>query len=391
MKHLYNLIVLMLITSMTVSAQKQNKFSKIFDTDKSTTMIINCDDSSIAIEPSTDGKVHINYNFEFERYSVKEMKKELSKINVGATVFNNNITLNANKLRGEHATSVYKGNGSLFMNIGGLVGFKNSKPKDSIIRKTKDSLIKEITKEPLKKELLYFGDRFKIKEKNGKIKNFRKGNVKIFRSTFIVKIPPYIKLVINGKNAIVNLNGDIINELNVNIKKGVFSAKKMMNHYNKIKVDDIIFKAEYAIGGDYTLNNVKSGKIGVVNGIDLNSEFSKIEIGEIQKGVKLTDFNSEYWIYNFSNNFERFDMFSEYSKIHHFSPETNYSMRAYGHNTINYIGKHKIEMQPNRKGEKFNMMERKSKANEASSGHINFDIIHGIIYTYSDTFTPNKN
>jgi len=390
MKQLFSFTVLMLITSMTVNAQKENVYSKTFDTDKATTMIINLDNTTISIEPSKDGKVHLSSMFEFQGYSKKERKEALSKISLDAVIFENNITLTANKLRGEHTTYSYKGEGSLFVD-NQLFDFSNEKRLDSIVRKSKDSLIKEITKKSHKKKYDFKNYRFKIKDKDGKIKNFKKEDVKVFISTFIVKIPPYVKLIINGKEAIINFKGDVINELNINNKKGIFSAQKLLNINNKIKIDDAIFKVEYLIGGDYTLNNIRNSKVGVVNSVSLYSEFSKIEIGEIQEKVKITDFNSEYWIYNFSNDFERFDVFSEYSKIHHFTPETDYSMRAFGHNTINYIGKHKIEMQPNREGEKFNMMERKRKNDGKYAGAINFDIIHGIIYTYNDAFTPNKN
>ena len=48
-------------------------------------------------------------------------------------------------------------------------------------------------------------------------------------------------------------------------------------------------------------------------------------------------------------------------------------------------------MQPNKKGEKFNMMEKKAKNKKTSSGHIDFDIIHGIVYSHNDSIkTINK-
>jgi hypothetical protein len=67
-------------------------------------------------------------------------------------------------------------------------------------------------------------------------------------------------------------------------------------------------------------------------------------------------------------------------------------MKVMGNNTKSMYGKDLvIEMQPARKGVKHYMMERKAKGEGHFAGAINFDIIHGIIYNYNDTFKPSKN
>jgi hypothetical protein len=67
-------------------------------------------------------------------------------------------------------------------------------------------------------------------------------------------------------------------------------------------------------------------------------------------------------------------------------------MKFMGNNTKSMYGDDLvIEMQPTSKGEKYNMMERKAKGEGHFAGAINFDIIHGIIYNYNDTFKPSKN
>jgi hypothetical protein len=166
-----------------------------------------------------------------------------------------------------------------------------------------------------------------------------------------------------------------------------------MNEYNLFKIENANLRAEGIVGGSYDFNNISKGLIGSLQNAKITSEFSKIQIGELKEKVSITDFNSEYFFYNWDPNFKRFDLFSEYSKIHLFYPEDNdFSMKVMGNNTKSMYGnKYEVNMQPTSKGEKFNMMERKAKGEGHFSGAINFDIIHGIIYNYNDTFTSSKN
>ena len=61
MKLQFKLIIMMLITSLSVQAQTEKVYSKTFETDKSTTAIFNLENTTVAIEESTDGKVHFDY------------------------------------------------------------------------------------------------------------------------------------------------------------------------------------------------------------------------------------------------------------------------------------------------------------------------------------------
>ena len=181
------------------------------------------------------------------------------------------------------------------------------------------------------------------------------------------------------------------NKLSVDLKKGFLKAKMLSSDYNKVKIQNADFKVNGIVGGNYDFINVASGLIGSVDQVIINSELSKIQIGEIRKNNLITDFNSEYWFYNWSNDFELFDLYSQYSTIHYFYPELDYSLKVVGSNTVNYIGKTKITMQPTKDEEKFKMMERKVRGEGVFSGAINFDIVHGVIYSYNDSFIKNKN
>ncbi len=382
----------MLITSLSVFAQRETVYSEQFSADKNTTAIFNLENTTVSIETSTDGKVHFDYTLEFDGYSKKDIEEKLENIKVKATKFDNHITLVSNSVTQiSTVTYAYDSPNGLVLDYDG-----SQKATDSIVRKSKDSIIDEIRYNnfgKIKAPFKYFNDRFKTKDEDGKLKNVRKGNIKILRSQFVIKIPPYLKLKINGKDAQITLRDDSMNEVSVVLKRGYFYAKQLINEYNLFKIENANLRAEGIVGGSYDFNNISKGLIGSLQNVKITSEFSKIQIGELKEKVSITDFNSEYFFYNWNSDFKRFDLFSEYSKIHLFYPKDNdFSMKVMGNNTKSMHGKKfEVNMQPTSRGEKFNMMERKAKGEGHFSGAINFDIIHGIIYNYNDTFTPSKN
>jgi hypothetical protein len=382
MKTLFKTLLLVFITSASGYAQRHRIIDKSFEVDRNTSIVINLDNIVVAIEESTDGKVHFDYVMEFDGFSKKKIQEFIDNIEVNVDNSDNRVTLTAasksmvdseiiifDPPRGITITDVY------------------FKPKiDSIIRKTKDFLIKEIrlnNRTRLKDPLKFVTGRFKMVKENGKLTNFTKGSSNLLRSEFVIKLPPFVKLTMNSKNSSIFFRNDMQNELSITSKQGSLKLKSLENKYNKIKIDDASFEAESIIGGDYTLKNVKTGKIGSIQNVKIISEFSKIEIGEIDKESTITDFNSEYWFYNWSDDFNRFNLYSEYSKIHLFYPKANHSMKVIGNNTKHIIReKFTTELQPTSKSEKYTMMIKDAKPDKAITGDIFFDIVHGIIYAH---------
>lgn len=387
----FKISMLMLITSVSIFAQKKTVYSQSFSADKNTTAIFNLENTTVEIVESTDGKVHFDYILEFDGYSQKEMREQLEKIKVEAVKFDNHINLVSNSVtKISDVTFAFDSPNGLILD-----DVDWQKDTNSIVRKSRDSIIEEIRYNAfgkIKAPFKYFSDRFKTKDENGKIENIRKLDIKILRSQFVIKIPPYLKLKVNGKDTQITMRDDSENELSVVLKRGYFYAKQLHNEYNVFKLENANLRVEAIDGGTYSFNNISKGLVGSLQNVKIASEFSEIQIGELKEKVSITDFNSEYFFYNWDTDFKRFDLFSEYSKIHLFYPEDNdFSMKVMGNNTKSMYGKDLvIEMQPTSKGEKFNMMERKAKGEGHFSGAINFDIIHGIIYNYNDSFIKSK-
>ncbi|BAO76707.1 hypothetical protein WPG_2477 [Winogradskyella sp. PG-2] len=383
----------MLITSVMSYGQRHQVLKKSVEVDKNTSVVLNFQNIYLAIEESTDGKIHFDYAMEFEGYSKKEIQKKLNELVAEVSSSDNHVTLKAKSIN--QITFSYfelKSDHGLYIE-GDFFDMK----KDSVIRKSKDSLLGQIknnnrtkwSKNPLE----YINGRFKKMDKDGKLSNIRKGNVDIMRSQFVIKVPPFVKLNINAQNSGVHFRIDMQNELSISIKEGTLKTKALMNTYNVIRIDNANFEAEAISGGAYNFKNVKNGKIGSVQQVKIDSEFSKLEIGEIGKNISITDFNSEYWFYNWSDFFDRFNLYSEYSKIHFWYPRKNHSIKVIGNNTINLLGNNKFEinMQPTSKGEKYTMMTKEPNPGETLSGRVFFDIVHGIIYSHNDSIKKINN
>jgi hypothetical protein len=387
MKQTFKLLVLMLITSLTSQAQKHQIYNKSFDVNEQTTAIFNLENTTVSIEESTDNKIHLDYTIEFKNYKKKEINKILEAIKAEVNLFENHLTLTT-------SSNTNVADITFFNTKNGLVikeeYFKSSNPLGVIVQKSKDSIINKINENPRIDWSKNFSDIFKTIDKKGKERNIRNKNLKMMWTKFTIKIPSYLKLTISGNESQITLRSSFSNELRVILKKGYFKAKQLNNAHNKIKVENADFKVEEIIGGDYTLSNIRTGLIGSIENAKMTSEFSKIEIGEIGENVTITDFNSKLWFYNFSNNFERFVVFSEYSKIYLFYPKTDFSLTTFGHDTVHNSGDFKTVITPNRDNKKSKMMiiggYEKSNKNE-----IKIDIVHGIINLAEDSIKKINN
>ncbi|MBT8245671.1 hypothetical protein [Winogradskyella sp.] len=380
------ILLLIFITSVSAFAQRHRIIKKEFTVNKNTSIVLNLDNISVAFEESTDGKIHFDYVMEFDGYSKKKMQSLIDNVSVELNGSNDVVSLNA-KSKSRMYSEIYSVDSPHSITLNDVY----FKPKmDSVVRKSKDSLLKEIEFKNRPRHLSslkFMQDRFKVMKKDGKLKNLTKGSLKMLRSEFVIKLPPFVKLTINAKGTNLYFRNDIQNQLSITSKDGSVKAKAITNAYNKVKVKGANFDATNLIGGDYMFKNISKGKIGEMSNARINSEFSKIEIGEIGKQTQIIDFNSEYWFYNWSNNFERFNLYSEYSKIHLFYPKANHSMKMVGNNTKSLIGSNKFEvnMQPTKNGEKYTIMTKDVKDETKPINEIYFDIIHGIIYTHENS------
>ncbi|MCL6293591.1 hypothetical protein [Jejuia spongiicola] len=370
----FKLWLLMFLSSATLLAQKENIYSKNFKTDKNTTALLKLKGGTVKIESSPDENFYVEYNVVFDNYPKRKKKGIIEKIEIEAQMSDNHITLvDKSKIYFNARLNAMLGN--LYKKDTSIVKNHNKKSKQDLIEE-----IKEIrTPVSFYEELIKNSSRYSPKEKEELINKFNNRKKRSYNKSFIIKIPTNIELTIDAKNTIIRLTNNLENKLSVRLDGGKFIAKSLNNNSNVIKVKDALFLTENINGGEFALNNIKKGLIGSINNINLLAEFSNLEIGEVQQNNNFKGFSNDILIHNFSNNFNQFDLFLEYSKIHFFKLSHDYELNAIGYNTLvnidNIIGK--VAPQKSDKKEKFFVKERSGKG--LFSGIMNFDLTHSFI------------
>ena len=382
----FKIWMLMLITSVSVLAQKKVIFSESFTANNLITVILNLENTTVAIENSKDGEVYFDYVIEFSNYSKNDMQAFIDSIKVEAVKFENTIKLETSSIS-NISKIAYQLNSPFGLTLDDGV-FKFGKSNDSIHRKSKDSLILEIRDDDIKNTFL---KNLKLLNVKGEKEDIDFSKIKMYKSKFLIKLPDFVKIKITGRQAQITFLDNMTGEISLNLKKGSVKSQLLSNRFSKFQLDQAGFECEAISGGDFTFMNVTDGKIGAIKNTEITSEFSKIEIGEIQDRVSITDFNGEYYFYNWSEDFGRFDFFSEYSKLYLFYPEKHdYSFKVIGNNTVNHFDNLSVTMSPTKTKNKSNMMERKAKGVGHFSGAINMDMVRGILYTSNDIFIKSK-
>lgn len=366
----------MFLTSSTFLAQKQSVYSKTFEINENATAFLKLSDGSVdvEIELSTDGKFHVDYDIDFKEYPKRKRDDILENIKVEAKMIDNHIMLS------NESNSTYSSFSQKLLS--GLYKRKQAK-KTKYYQKSKDSLLKEIKENILPKsfyiDFIEKSGAWNEKQKKRSINKYNKRDKKRFQKRFTIKIPSNLKLKINAENTTVRINNNLSNQLSIRLDKGKIFVKSLKNKNNIIKIKDGVFIAEEIKGGKLTLDNVFKGQIGSLTNVNLDTEFSNLEIGEIKKNNHFKGFKNEIIFHNFSDNFDEFNFTSEYSKLHYFKTDNNFLLSANGYNTMVTIND-KIKKIANQKnGEKKIFFETKTNKN-GNSGKINLDIIHGFIY-----------
>lgn len=391
MKHQFKILSLLFFISLCSYSQIETEtiLSKVYATDKNTTLFINLQGETVTFVKSPDDKLYVDYNIDFKDFSDKKKKEIIDRVSIYTESVNNHITIkNAPK------TPSY-GRSFLLTN---WVYKKRDTLKKKIVQKSRDSLLNEIN--TIKTYTSFYVEYLKTKYKNDserREKLMRRYNrsserKKSHKKNFVIKLPKHISLEIIANGAILKFDDNFDNALSIRLKTGRFYANTLNNANNKIKIENAFVLVNKFHGGVLDFDDVFKSKIVSLKNVEIESELSNLEIGEVGKNVKITDYNSEYFFYNWAKDFTKFSLKSEYSKIHFFYPEANHSLEVVGFNTRNLVGDNEflVHMQPKSR-EKHRLMSKPAIPNEESSGHIDFDIVNGIIYSHNDEIkTINK-
>ncbi len=370
-RYIYSIIFLFAVTNF-FSQTKELVLKKSFETNVKTILNIDVDNVTIQFKESDDSKIRLDYSILFKKNSDEVIYRVFKDINA-------KVTKNENVINLEVKNSMYLGElHSLDVDMSSfkelLSGYFKKYKENKFAYKSKDSLLKEIHFS-LGTDMHDYIKRLKKKDPN---KNFGEGS-KRFEQKFIINVPKNLKLKIKSLHSRITFNYNINTPIKVSAFKTYFKFKKVVNNENKFDLSMGVFQAEKIAGGNFNFKDVNKVIIGSISNAKITTEISKVQIGEIGKGVDLNDFNSKLYFYNFDKNFSLFKLTGDYSKLHFYDKKNTVSLTAFGNTTAINFDAQKFSFEPRKEGTKFKMLEKKVKNKGNYFGHISLNITHGII------------
>lgn len=356
--------------------EKHTIYKESFTTDSKTTLFLDLGSNAVRFYKSKNDQVHISYTMEFNNYRKKNVKRWIDRANYTGEKTNNKITFstkstNSNQYR-EYRVEDY-------------LEKRLERNKDTVVtnktvyRKSVDSMYKEIKYSQRRRSRGSGDSRSEMTEAQRK-KLLKK--TKLMITTIDIYIPEDILVRANLEFASVYFYDTFNNPAIINAQNSKLKFKSIGNADNILNISKGYFDAEQVTAGTYNFVNTKAVQIGRINDAIVDSEFSKIEIGEIGKNVVLQDFNSTLWFYNFSKDFENFKMNTEYSKINLFYPQDiDYYIETYGKNTVHISNNIVVTSESNTTRTPSKML---SKGNVESANKIRINTSHGIVRLSDD-------
>jgi hypothetical protein len=370
--YIYSILFLLSI-NFSFSQTKELVLKESYEIDENTILDVDIDNVSIVFEESNDHKVHLDYSIHFSKDSEEIQYKVFKGIKAKSLKTNNKIKLDVQN-------SMYLGElYSLDVDINTykehIRGFYSRKKKNELFYKSKDSILKEIDFSLG----TYTDDFFKKLKLENLNKNYGKSPQK-FKQSFIIKVPKSVKINIKALHSRVTFRYNIDFPIEINAFKTYFKLKKITSNKNRIILSNGIFQAEKVMGARLEFLDMRKVVIGDISNVNLVSETSKIQIGEIGKNVIFNDFNSKLHFYNFEENFTNFNLIGDYTNLNLYNvKESNYSMNINGFNTTLNMDDYKTTFGDSKDKILTKILEKKPKENIVSNGNIAIELKNGIL------------
>ena len=368
--YIFNILFLIAF-STSFSQTKKLVLKKSYTVDTTTTLNVDIDNVSIIFKESNDDKIYFDYSILFDKDSEDLIYRILKDVN--AKVSKNNNVINLDVKNSMYLGEVHSMNVSWQTFKKHLKDFAVKKKKNKFYHKSKDSLLKEIdfslgsdTNDYFKK--LKLDNPTKIYDKSSRE----------FKQDFVIKIPRNLKIKIKALHSKINFTFDVITNLEVNSFQTDYKFKRINNKNNIFNLINGIFQAEEIYGGDYNLKDLYKVKIGGISNVKLETETSKIQIGEINENVSFNDFNSKIHLYNFNSKFREFKLKGDYSELSLYEiKNNNYSMDVFGFNTALNLKKVKTTFSVTKNKKLIKILEKKPKNN--SLNKVAIELKNGIL------------
>ncbi|MFY9243819.1 MAG: hypothetical protein WAO74_12415 [Polaribacter sp.] len=365
--------------SFSYAQTEEILLKETFQATKNSVLNLDLDNVNVVFEESFDDKIHFDYAMIFGNYSKK--KRELiinqSKINtsqkgdlINLKVINSEF-LGINYQYLPNFNKDYKSDSLLIS----LKDFIKKEIKKEHTYKTKDSILKEI----ILSEGSIVADFFKtnlMKHKN----NEKLKNKKVIVKLFSIKVPKYVKIRIKSLQTDINFTFDITEPLVINNFKGFLKFKNILSYDNKISSNNGIFQAHSFRKGTINFRDMHKVLIGAISNTAFETETSNIQIGEIGENVKFNDFSSKLHLYNFNENFTKFNLKGDYTELNFYKvKDTNFSMDVFGHNTTLNMINVKTTFGVSDDKEMTKILEKRKKDDKPFLGNIEVALKNGVL------------
>ncbi|MDX6745605.1 hypothetical protein SHK09_02275 [Polaribacter sp. PL03] len=374
--YIYNITFFFFFIAFNLTSQtKENIIKKSFKVDENTILNLDLDNVAIVFEESFDGEIHFDYSIIFGRYSKRKREIIINQSKTKVSKKNNLVSLKVgnSEFLGINLTYMLDFNSKDY-----LTSFKDYVKYEKArkhIYKSKDSVLKELASSEgnnltnfMKRNKENYKDYSSIKDKKVMIKKF------------VIKVPKNLKIRIKAIKTDITFNYDLVKPFTINSFKGVFRFKNIIGKENRIISSNGIFQAEKVTNSRLEFLDMSKVLIGEISNTDLVTETSKLETGEIGKNVSINDFNSKLYLYNFSQNFSKFNLTGDYSELNFYKLEdNNFSMDVFGHNTVLNMNDTKTTFGLSKDKKLDKILEKKAKESKTSSGTIAIELRNGIL------------
>ncbi|PTX63049.1 hypothetical protein C8N46_102450 [Kordia periserrulae] len=377
----YKVFLLLVFFTVGLTAQTEKKYQKTFYVTEKTQLRFQTNNIDVTFKTWNKDEVKVDFSIDFKNYSEKEIKNISDNVIVSARMQSSMDDTSFLQIENNSQTSI----GRLSYQLkSGEIRLENLSWDNDSEKKHKSvsDIHREIDTsddgfEDLDGYVLFEnGDKVPLKD----IDNSSNKQILSIRSQYVVYVPKYITIDIMADNATITFDGTFTNVIRGNFKEGTLQAETLQNEHNNMAIMNGNLKVKEISGGRYMLRNISNGLIGELENTMIDTEFSKISVGEIKKNVKFRDFKSKYFFYNLGENFESIEMFCEYSDINIFNEKKqHYYLEAYGHDAILNDGGTKIVAQPSRDGKKSKMFTIGKDDSETRKNTFKLDIVHGFV------------
>jgi hypothetical protein len=366
-------IILLFITTICFSQTKEIILKKSFKVDENTTLDLDLDNVAIIFEESFDDKIHFDYSITFINYPKKKKDNLLADVNVKASKKGNVVFLDVKNSMYLGAKSNYLF--SLDSLKSAIIYYgKNYRGKENLY-KTKEKIAAEIEKS-IGNEMEDYLFQNKSKYENIEYQKTIKKTVK----KFIMKVPKYVEINIKAIHSSLFFNYNFDEKIIAKTFQGELKFKKITSKENRFELINGFFQAEEINGGTYNLKDVYPTKIGLISNTELNSESSRIQIGEIKENVTINDYSSKLYLFNFNENFTKFNLKGDYSELNFYKvKETNFSMDVFGLNTTLNMNDTKTTFGTSKNDKFTKILEKKRKENIPFLGNIEIQLKNGVL------------